>query len=230
MDRTTTPMTAFILAAGYGSRMGELTQKQPKPLLPLTDKTLIEHRIKALKQAGITHIIINLFYKGEQIQQHLQDGHHLGVDIIYSHEQDELDVGGGLIKACRLAPSSPIILTNADIDTDFDYSQLELQPNHKAHLVLTDNPEHNRQGDFHLNQSLISLQSEQKLTYTGIGVIDSQYFAQQEVKPLKFTQLIRPLIEQQAISGSYYSGYWLNVDTPQRLHQARLNHNQALSI
>ena len=224
MDRTTTPMTAFILAAGYGSRMGHLTEKCPKPLLPLTDKTLIEHRIKALQQAGITNIIINLFYKGEQIQQYLQDGHHLGVDIIYSHEQDALDVGGGLIKACRLAPSSPMILTNADIDTDFDYSQLELKPHHKAHLVLTDNPHHNPHGDFHLSQSLISQQGEPKLTYTGIGVIDAHYFSQYEEKPLKFTQLLKPLIEQQAISGSYYSGYWLNVDTPERLQQAQTNH------
>lgn len=218
-------MTALILAAGRGERMQDLTKDRPKPLLPLTDKTLIEHRIEALKQAGIEHIIINLFYLGHQIEAHLQDGEHLGVTITYSYEQERLDVGGGIIQASKLTTKPSLIITNADIDTDFDYSQLVLPKDHRAHLVLTDNPHHNPDGDFHLQQGQVFNNGDPKLTFTGISVMDAQYFATLKTQPLSFGELIKPLIEQGQVSGEYYSGYWLNVDTPQRLDQAHNNHD-----
>lgn len=225
MDRATNPMTALILAAGRGERMQHLTQDRPKPLLPLNGKTLIEHRIQALKQSGIKDIIINLHYKGQQIQDHLQDGQHLGVNITYSPEQDQLDVGGGIIQACRLASNQPLVITNADIDTDFDYSQLTLN-DATAHLVLTDNPDHNPDGDFHLQDSFVSSQGSPKLTFTGISIINPNYFGSLPCSPLSYGQLIRPLIDQHAVTGQYYQGYWCNIDTPERLAKAQQKHQQ----
>jgi MurNAc alpha-1-phosphate uridylyltransferase len=67
-------MKAMILAAGRGERMMPLTKNIPKPLLNAKGKPLIEHSICALKNAGITDIVINTSYLGEQIQTHLGNG------------------------------------------------------------------------------------------------------------------------------------------------------------
>lgn len=219
-------MTALILAAGRGERMRHLTDDCPKPLLDLNGKTLIEHRIEALRQAGIHNIIINLFYLGQLIVDTLQDGHHLGVNITYSYEHDVLDVGGGIIQACHYTDDSPLIVTTADIDTDFDYSQLTLPQGSHAHLVLTDNPEHHRQGDFYLHSNgLLDSHGDTKLTYTGISIIDPSYFKTMPIQKTKFTHLINPLIQTNTATGEYYAGHWLNMDTPERLQLASEHHH-----
>ena len=76
-------MKAMILAAGLGERMRPLTDHTPKPLLMLAGKPLIVHAILRCKQAGITDIVINVSYLGNQIESALQQGQSLGVTIQY---------------------------------------------------------------------------------------------------------------------------------------------------
>jgi MurNAc alpha-1-phosphate uridylyltransferase len=65
-------MKVMILSAGRGERMMPLTKDTPKPLIKVHDKTLIEHSIDTLKNAGITDVIINIAYLGEQIQAQMR--------------------------------------------------------------------------------------------------------------------------------------------------------------
>ena len=62
----------FILAAGRGTRMRELTNICPKPLIQVKGKALIDYNVDRLLKAGIQTIYVNLFYKGEMIRTHLQ--------------------------------------------------------------------------------------------------------------------------------------------------------------
>ena len=64
-------MKAMILAAGKGSRLAPLTNKTPKPLLPVQGRPLIFHLLDQLEQAGVNEVIVNIHHLGEQIEHAL---------------------------------------------------------------------------------------------------------------------------------------------------------------
>lgn len=89
-------MKAMILAAGLGSRLGEVGQSTPKCLVEVGGKTLLEHAIVRLKGAGITALVINLHHLGEQVRTFVNSKDDFGIDITFSEEAELLDTGGGL--------------------------------------------------------------------------------------------------------------------------------------
>jgi len=100
----------MILAAGRGERMRPLTDICPKPLLKVADIPLIEHHIRKLARAGITDIVINHAWLGEQIVQYLGDGSQWQVNIVYSPESNgALETAGGIIKALPLLIGKELI-------------------------------------------------------------------------------------------------------------------------
>ena len=101
-------MKAMILAAGRGTRMAPLTDHCPKPLLPLAGKPLIVHHIEKLVAAGITDIVINHAWLGEQIETTLRDGSRYGARLKYSPESQALETGGGILQAMPLLGSEQI--------------------------------------------------------------------------------------------------------------------------
>ena len=74
-------MKAMLLAAGRGKRMRPLTDDTPKPLLKVGDDTLIEKHIRALRDSGVSDIIINIAWLGEQIREILGIGDNFGVAV-----------------------------------------------------------------------------------------------------------------------------------------------------
>ena len=92
-------MKAMVLAAGLGKRLRPITHATPKPLLEVGGKSLIEHQLERLKDAGIEDVVINLHHLGDQIQSRLGDGTRLGINISYSIEPELLETGGGIKKA-----------------------------------------------------------------------------------------------------------------------------------
>ncbi len=92
-------MKVMVLAAGKGTRMRELTQVTPKPLLRAGGRALIEHQILKLRAAGFTELVINHAWLGEQLEAALGDGSDLGVNITWSPEGEPLETAGGIAKA-----------------------------------------------------------------------------------------------------------------------------------
>ncbi|NNG14283.1 MAG: nucleotidyltransferase family protein, partial [Gammaproteobacteria bacterium] len=130
-------MKAMILAAGRGERMRPLTDTTPKPLLQVGGQALIEYHIAALREAGISEIVINHAWLGEQITQHLGDGSQYGVHIQYSDESaGALETAGGIVKALPLLGDVPFVVVNGDILTDYAYANLPHQLDGLAHLVM----------------------------------------------------------------------------------------------
>ena len=64
-------MKAMILAAGYGKRLRPLTDKTPKPMIPVAGKPLLQHHIERLAAMGITEIVINICWLADQIESFL---------------------------------------------------------------------------------------------------------------------------------------------------------------
>jgi MurNAc alpha-1-phosphate uridylyltransferase len=211
----------MILAAGRGERMGALTATQPKPLLTIGERALIEHHIVHLAACGIDELVINLSYRGADIRKRLGDGSRYGVSIEYSDEgEPPLETAGGIVQAMPLLGREPFVLVNSDIYTDFDFRVLVEGP-HVPTLVLVPNPPHNARGDFGLDAGGFVSASPPLSTYAGIAIFHPKSFLELPLgrRPLK--PLLDAAIARRELRGLAYAGFWLDVGTPERLEVAR---------
>lgn len=214
-------MKAMILAAGRGERMRPLTDRTPKPLLTIAGKPLIVHTIERLQSTGFTDIVINVAHLGGQIKQYLGNGNQFNVAIEYSDEGEcALETAGGIIKALPLLGSSPFLVVNGDIATGFPFASLSALKIDLAHLVLVNNPDHHPEGDFGLDQSdNVVNDAQHKFTFSGIGVYSPALFADCQPGKRKLAPLLRSGMEQHRVSGQKFDGFWLDIGTPERLHE-----------
>ncbi|MCW9023242.1 MAG: nucleotidyltransferase family protein [Gammaproteobacteria bacterium] len=213
-------MKAMILAAGRGERMRPLTDHTPKPLLEVGGQALIEYHLQALSRAGINEVIINHAWLGEQIVTHLGDGKRYGVSIQYSHESPiALETAGGIIQVLPLLGKDPFVVINGDIWCDYPVAQLLKEPEGLAHLVLVDNPEHNPEGDFALDNSQVTENGPTKFTFSGIGLYRPELFAGLEAGARPLAPLLRQAMQQGRVTGEYYQGRWFDIGTPERLQE-----------
>jgi len=217
----------MILAAGLGKRMQPLTANLPKPLLQVGGKSLIERQIERLKDAGVTELVINHFYLGQMIEEHLGDGSALGVKIIYSREPIQLETAGGIIKSLPKLQEESFIVVNADVWSDFDFSSLHPVDgvDRLAHLVLVRNAEHNPLGDFHIDdRGRVHEDPDAKgerLTFSGISVMHRNLFAGLPIQPMSVIPLLQQAMSEKKVSGEIHSGVWVDVGTPERLQEVQ---------
>jgi len=214
-------MKAMILAAGRGERLRPLTDTTPKPLLQVGRYRLIEYHLFALKKAGVTEVVINLAWLGEQIESYLGDGNRYGVQITYSYESEQaLETGGGIYKALPLLSENdnePFIVTNADVWTDYNYSELPNALTGLAHLVMVDNPPQHPDGDFAFDNGLLKSTGNTKLTFSGIGVYSPALFSDVTGTVFPLAPLLREAMDSGQVSGEHYGGQWFDIGTEERL-------------
>jgi len=122
-------MKAIILAGGRGKRLRPITDKIPKPLIPINNKPLIERTIKYLKKYGITEIIISSGYKSNLIEKFLKKKKNFGCEIIFSIEKTPLGTGGAVKKALRFVDEESFVVLNGDIITNIDLKKILKKPN-----------------------------------------------------------------------------------------------------
>jgi MurNAc alpha-1-phosphate uridylyltransferase len=211
-------MKAMILAAGRGERMRPLTDRAPKPLLEAAGKPLIQYHIEALRAAGFTELVVNHAHLGAQIVARLGDGRAFGVRIDYSPEPGgALETGGGIRQALPLLGEGAFVVVNADIWTDYPYRQLRREPEGLAHLVLVDNPDYHRDGDFQLNGDQVSAEGDTRLTFSGIGLYRPELFAAVPQGRFPLAPLLRSAMQAGQVSGEHYRGRWMDIGTAERL-------------
>jgi MurNAc alpha-1-phosphate uridylyltransferase len=209
----------LILAAGRGERMRPLTDHTPKPLLLVAGKPIIEHLINRLVTAGFNEIVINHAHLGQQIEARLGNGHRFGASIQYSPEGEQgLETAGGIINALPLLGEDIFLVVNGDIATDFPFAELKNRIVDLAHLVLVNNPEHHPQGDFGLdNTGLVIENAGENFTFSGIGLYRPELFSNTVAGKSKLAPLIRQAISKQRVSGQKFTGFWVDIGTPERL-------------
>ncbi len=212
-------MKAMILAAGLGKRMRPLTTVRPKPLLKVNNKALIDYHLERLASAGVTDVVINHYWLGEQIEAHIGDGSAYGLKVLYSAETELLDTAGGMINALPLLGEQPFLLVNGDVWCDFPVASLLTRVPAAAHLVMVDNPAHNPEGDFSLRGETLSLGKSNTLTYAGIAVINPALFAGAEPGCLPLKPFLVSAIERGELTGEHFTGEWVDVGTPERLSE-----------
>lgn len=214
-------MKVMLLAAGRGERMGALTERTPKPLLPVAGKPLLQHHIERLVAAGFSEIIINAAYLSDQIAAFIGDGSRFGVPVHLSIEAERLETGGGIFNALGLLGNAPFAVVNSDVWTDFPLASLPRHIDDLAHLVLVSNPAHNPQGDFALIGGHCDAERvTERLTFSGISVLQPALFANAKPGRFPLAPLLRDAMKQGRVSGERYDGIWIDVGTPERLRTA----------
>ncbi|MBT5374840.1 MAG: NTP transferase domain-containing protein, partial [Rhodospirillaceae bacterium] len=91
---TLRPRTAMVLAAGKGTRMRPLTDHLPKPLVEVCGRTLLDGILDHLDRAGVSKVVVNAHYLGQQIVNHLAARKTPVTDAIV--ETELLETGGGV--------------------------------------------------------------------------------------------------------------------------------------
>ncbi len=124
-------MNALILAAGLGTRLGELTSDRPKALVEVCGRTMLEHQLRHLSAAGFDRFVINIHHFAPKVKAFLEEHQNFGLDIRLSDETDLLlDTGGGIRKAMRLFGSGqPVLVHNVDI-----FSSVDLKALYRGHI------------------------------------------------------------------------------------------------
>jgi len=209
----------MILAAGRGERMRPLTDRTPKPLLPVAGKPLIVWHLERLARAGIRDLVINHAHLGDQIEALLDDGSAWGVAIRYSVEpHGALETAGGIANALPLLGDAPFLVVNGDIWCDLDFAALpNLAERDLAHLVLVPNPPHHADGDFALENGRVR-GVPPRLTFSGVGVYRPDLFAAIERgQRARLAPILRAAMDDDRVSGQIHNGRWVDVGTPERL-------------
>jgi len=216
-------MKAMILAAGRGERMRPLTDHTPKPLLKVGGKALIVWHLENLAKAGFKEVVINHAHLGSQIEAALGDGSQWSLKISYSPEQKALETAGGIAYALPLltqngSENAPFLVVNGDTFTDINFAKIKLSRNMLAHLMLVDNPPQHSQGDFSIDNGLLTNQGAPMRTFSGVGVYHPSLFAPiKRGDAAKLAPLLRQAILENKASAQYYQGVWHDIGTPERL-------------
>ena len=115
---------AMIFAAGLGTRLKPLTDTMPKALVRVGGQPLLWHVVQKLKSAGYERIVVNVHHFAQQIVDYLAANENFGLDIRISDETSQLLETGGAIKKARplFDPSSPVLIHNVDILSNFDFT------------------------------------------------------------------------------------------------------------
>ncbi|KIC40957.1 nucleotidyltransferase [Ruegeria sp. ANG-S4] len=106
----TNPDAVMLFAAGFGTRMGDLTRTRPKPLIEVSGRPLIDYALDLVDAQKPARAVVNVHYLADQIIAHLS-----ATEVLVSHEKDRiLDTGGGLRAALPLLGTGPVFTLNSD--------------------------------------------------------------------------------------------------------------------
>ena len=189
---------------------------------------LLERHLLRLRDAGVSEVIVNASYLGDQIAAFCGDGVRWGLRITISQEAAPLETAGGIIEALPLLGEAPFLVVNGDVHCDYPFTRLINRPieSGHGHVVLVNNPAHHPRGDFRLVDGRVEQPGDNvtsdtgsgsTLTFSGIALYAADFFAGYERGKRALKPLFDEAILQGRLSGEVFEGAWSDVGTPERL-------------
>ena len=226
---TLQPKKAFVLAAGMGERMRPLTDNCPKPLLIIDGKTMLDRALDSLMEAGVEEVVVNTYYLGQMIADHLKNRKHPRITL--SHETELLDTGGGVKRALKFFGNEPFFVLNADVlwtngkeptlkalTNKWDPAKMDLL------LLLHDSatiPDYAGKGDYYLaegsDQPIFAKGTDKKANYVFAGprIVHPRLFEGAPEGKFGFLQLFHKAEKARRLYGLRHDGEWYHVGTPE---------------
>lgn len=228
-------MKAFILAAGIGARLKPLTDHQPKVMIKIGPKPILEHLINLCAHHQIKEIILSTHYLADLIKDYFKDGQAFGVKIHYSYEAIRLGSAGALQLASALLKDDDFIVLNGDVLTNVNLTEMISFHRRKQGLAafLVHNTDHPFDSDLVEYDDNFLIKSFfrpkpgdnfQPVSKTGTHIFKPavlNYIPPQQEFSLE-KQLIPALLSANQSLYAYYSNcYSKDMGTPARLAQVR---------
>jgi len=232
------PTTAFVLAAGKGTRMQSHASDRPKPLVEIAGRTLMDRVLDNLNAIGVKCAVVNVHHMADMLEQHLtrRQG---GPSVAISDERAALlETGGGVVKALPLLGPDPIFVINSDalwqerpqetqgsllrdMQTAFDPEKMDillsLVPVEAAHGY------HGR-GDFHRSNDgqLSRIQPGETAPYifAGVQIIRPQIMTAYPMQPFSMNIAFDDTIKTGRLFGHVHNGPWYHVGSPAEVKTA----------
>ncbi|MEM8574287.1 MAG: nucleotidyltransferase family protein [Pseudomonadota bacterium] len=226
---------AMVLAAGFGERMRPITDKIPKPLVPLMGRTLIDHVLDRLHGAGVETAVVNVHYLPEQIEAHMAARADRGPKTVISDERDQLlDTGGGATKALALLGDGPFFILNSDsvwsegVTPALPQMIRHWNPTQMDCLLLlaplSTSIGYSGRGDFDMGpEGRISRRGERQVVpfaFAGVSLCTAAFFEDAPEGPFSLNVLWDRALKEDRLFGVRLDGRWMHVGTPEALEEA----------
>ncbi len=225
---------AMVLAAGRGERMRPLTDRTPKPLLPVHGKPLMQWHLEALARAGVARAVVNTAWLGEQVEACFGDGLPGSPRLAYSHEGRDfggaLETAGGIARALPLLHDIFWVVAGDVYIPGFRFAREDLERfaagSALAHLWLVPNPAHNPRGDFGLDAGGRALntvpEGAPRWTFSTVGLYRRAFFdglpaGNPQGLKAPLAPLLRTAMDNGQVTAQVWEGPWTDVGTPERL-------------
>ena len=223
-------MQAVILAAGLGTRMGELTKNKPKPLLTIENKTILEHTFAALPEE-VTEVVLVVGYLKENIQKYIGDSHQ-GKKVVYIEQKELKGTGHALANCKEVLHDKFIVLMGDDL---YEKKDLEEMVKHPLSILVREIKEDSTEDKYALAKlngggKLSDIIERQKaktgdLANCGAYVLDTKYFdyplvvagnkTEEYGLPQTFMQMVRDGAQMDIVRATK----WHNVTNPEDLKE-----------
>jgi len=229
------PKTAMVLAAGLGLRLRPITNKTPKPLVKVRDRTLLDHTLDRLVAAGVERAVVNIHHLADQVEQHLTNRKDLEI-IISSETNNLLETGGGVKNALPHLGDEPFYISNADVMwlngssptlgrlcerwADDEMDVLLLLHSTVEAYGYTGNGDFVAEPDGKLARKL-----ERELTphlFTGVQIVHPRIFEATPEEVFSLNLIYDAAIEAERLYGVVHDGEWFHIGTPDGLAQAEV--------
>jgi mannose-1-phosphate guanylyltransferase len=234
-------MKAMVLCAGFGTRLRPLTDKVPKPLIPLCGVPLLRYNFALLKNAGVQEIVVNTHHLGKEMEEGATAlAKDLGLALHVSREEKHiLGTGGGVRRAQALLGSGTFFLLNGDMIFDVDLPAA-LAAHRKAGalatMVLAPYPRGATYAAVEVDaaenirriagRGAAPDPSLRKMHFTGVHVLEPEVIARLPAEgesDINRSAYVRLIHEGAKVHGFAQDGYWGDLGAPRSLLRAHLD-------
>lgn len=227
------PTRAMIMAAGLGTRMRPLTDDKPKPLVMVAGKTLLDHALDRLVEAGVKLAVVNVHYKADMVKAHLAKRR--DVEIRFSEETDALlGTGGGVVKALPHFAGEPFFIMNSDsvwvegFGHALDRMKARWDTQAMDGLLLMASMVtaigYEGPGDFNMDpDGHLTRVAEQRLSpfaFPGAQIVHPRLFDSAPTGAFSTNRVWDVAIAARRLYGIRLDGVWIHVGTPEAVEEA----------
>ncbi|TGL86530.1 nucleotidyltransferase family protein [Leptospira congkakensis] len=210
-------MNAFVLAAGFGKRMGTLTENCPKPLLKIQGISLLDYSLYLLNEWKISNVWINTHYLGEQIKSHVKDFKKFPIEVL-EEKKEILGTAGGIRTGLpKDSLDKPLLLINPDTlffpNSDFSPKQ-SLTTGVQIHLYLLPTPPDQNYTKINIGENGILEFGKGSFYYIGLAILNPNCLIHLEKnKYYDLSDIFKECATRGEITGEIFSGNVLDLGT-----------------
>ena len=231
----------MVLCAGFGTRLRPLTDKLPKPLVPLCGLALLRYNFALLKNAGVREVVVNTHHLAAAMEEGaLRIARDLGIDLQVSREEKHiLGTGGGVRKAQAMLGAGTFFLLNGDMIFDVDLAAAlaaHRAAGAAATMVLAPYPKGATYGAVEVDKEMKVRRiagrgapadaSLRKTHFTGVHVVEPELIARLPAEgesDINRTAYVRLIHDGGKVLGFLQQGYWGDLGAPRSLLRAHLD-------